>query len=170
MTTLADVVLADVVLNLTPQEQIRIAAAINSADKTLPREECRWLLMSYGGDPGWIDNPPDWLPALNYFIYAEHFMPAGPPLPIAPIRNKDGRLPDDKAWLEDFFEIPPLQGCEILALLGNLALALKHPDNTGPSAPIARRVAIRLLSLIFRFVDPELLQEFEIFNDEGANA
>jgi hypothetical protein len=51
---------------------------------------------------------------------------------------------------------------EILSLVGHIQLALRHPENKGPTREIARHAARRLASLIAHddvFV-PEVLEEW----------
>ncbi len=55
-----------------------------------------------------------------------------------------------------------LTKAEILSLVGNIQLALRHPENNGPTREVARRAARRLTSLIAHddvFI-PEVLQEW----------
>ena len=51
---------------------------------------------------------------------------------------------------------------EIMSLVGHIQLALRHPENNGPTKEVARRAARKLASLIVNddvFV-PEVLQEW----------
>ena len=57
-----------------------------------------------------------------------------------------------------------LSQMEILIILGNLILALKHPDNEGPSSDIARRIATELAEILIdtKFDIPEeVLREWK---------
>lgn len=53
---------------------------------------------------------------------------------------------------------------EILTILGNLILALKHPDNEGPSSYMARHVATELAEILIKSkfdIPEEVLREWK---------
>lgn len=50
------------------------------------------------------------------------------------------RIREERERLGDEFQLPVLLDLDsALCLVGNLQLALRHPENTGPSAAVARR-------------------------------
>lgn len=63
-------------------------------------------------------------------------------------------------WKQEIIPVV-LTKVEILSLVGHIQLALRHPENKGPTREIARRAARKLASLITHddvFI-PEVLEE-----------
>lgn len=49
----------------------------------------------------------------------------------------------------------------ILAIIGSIELALRHPENTGPSTMVARLVAAKMALYLYQYTDalpPELIR------------
>lgn len=64
---------------------------------------------------------------------------------------------------------------DLLCLVGNLALSLKHPKNTGPSSKQARRLGSAIANIIYSefrgLIPPALLREWSSlgFIDPGQD-
>jgi len=67
---------------------------------------------------------------------------------------------DDHPWLREDYQIG-MTGLQILVIVGHLILALRHPDNTGPSSVVARHIARQLCALICSHVPPNVLAEWQ---------
>lgn len=45
-----------------------IVSAINSAGDTLTIEEAKKIVAEHGGDPRWVDEPPEWIDQFNRML------------------------------------------------------------------------------------------------------
>jgi hypothetical protein len=52
-------------MRLTRFDLLAIVAAINSAGDTLTVEEAREQVATHGGNPDWVDAPPEWVDEIN---------------------------------------------------------------------------------------------------------
>lgn len=68
---------------------------------------------------------------------------------------------ESQKWKRETVAILPTK-VEILSLVGHIQLALRHPENKGPTREVARHAARKLASLIAHddvFI-PEVLEEW----------